>query len=264
MEDFGYKKTTTNIKLSSMVKRSLLFGAAIFSLGLFLYITITAYHYVYSIDEKNIKIIKASEGPIKVFAKHKVINDNFDQAIYRDILENKKIDEIKESKIVKSPEPSKPNPEEAVKVTKIDKKVEVKPQEKMEIPEKKEESKIIVFNNEKSDEVKKVLNDKNSTRRSNTSRTNKNLDGNKRIIRVQVAALTSIKSAESSWDKLKRLYPDLFYDRNSIIQKVDLGQRGIFYRLQIGNFYDQIQAEEFCKKYITKANKSNADCIMVE
>jgi hypothetical protein len=45
---------------------------------------------------------------------------------------------------------------------------------------------------------------------------------------------------------------------------VSLGKRGIFYRLQIGEFFNQIEAEEFCGKYVAQTKKSRADCIVVE
>lgn len=268
MEDFGYKKTGGNIKLSKVVKKSLMLAATIFSLCLFLYITITAYHYVYSVDEKNIKIIKSPSNSLKVFAKHKEINDSFDQAIYRDILENKNVDDLEKSKIVKSPEPIKPKPQEDIieinSQEDVKEIIEVSKLIKDESLPKDDDKKIIVFNEKKSDSINKVLDDGGTGRKRSEEKSTLASKKNKRVIRVQVAALTSMKSAEMSWDKLKRLYPNLFYDRNYIIQKVDLGSRGIFYRLQIGDFYNQIKAEEFCKEYITKANKSNADCIMVE
>ena len=45
---------------------------------------------------------------------------------------------------------------------------------------------------------------------------------------------------------------------------MNLGKKGIFFRLQIGNFSDQVEAEGFCKKYILQMQKAKADCIVVE
>jgi hypothetical protein len=86
----------------------------------------------------------------------------------------------------------------------------------------------------------------------------------KKIVRVQIAAMSSREIAEDQWKKLLRMNPDLFVNLRIVIQKVDLGKRGIFYRLQIGDFFNQIEAENFCQKYISQTQKSRADCIVVE
>ena len=76
--------------------------------------------------------------------------------------------------------------------------------------------------------------------------------------------MSSREMAEDQWKKLLRMNPDLFVNLRNVIQKVDLGKRGIFYRLQIGEFFNQIEAENFCQKYITQIQKTRADCIVVE
>jgi hypothetical protein len=101
-------------------------------------------------------------------------------------------------------------------------------------------------------------------KRDNTAAPAKKLSGKKVMVRVQVAAMTSKEAAQDNWKKLNRLYPDLFGDFKPFIEKVDLGKRGIFYRLQVGNFFNQVEAEEFCSRYVAKAQKSRADCIVVE
>ena len=82
--------------------------------------------------------------------------------------------------------------------------------------------------------------------------------------RVQVAALTSKNSAVDYWSKLKKTYPNLLSNLNYFISEVNLGTKGTFYRLQIGNFRNQVDAENFCQKFIFQAGKSKADCIIVE
>jgi cell division septation protein DedD len=86
----------------------------------------------------------------------------------------------------------------------------------------------------------------------------------KRQIRVQVAAMTSKDAAQDAWKKIHHLHTDLFSGLKPVIEEVDLGKRGIFYRLQIGNFFNQIEAEEFCGKYVAKTKKNKSDCIIVE
>jgi hypothetical protein len=76
--------------------------------------------------------------------------------------------------------------------------------------------------------------------------------------------MTSKAASKEYWRRLNKLYPKLFTNLKSFTQEVDLQKRGIFYRLQVGDFYNQIDAEEFCNRYIMQAQKSRADCIVVE
>jgi hypothetical protein len=82
--------------------------------------------------------------------------------------------------------------------------------------------------------------------------------------RVQVAALSSKNSAVEYWSRLKKSYPSLLSNLNYFTSEVNLGKKGTFYRLQIGNFKNQVDAEEFCRKFISQSGKSKADCIIVE
>lgn len=105
-----------------------------------------------------------------------------------------------------------------------------------------------------------------STEFDNDSKTQNQEDNQqrKKYIRVQIAAMSSKELAEDQWKRLLRTHPNLFVNLRSAIQKVDLGKRGIFYRLQIGEFFNQIEAENFCQKYISQVQKTRADCIVVE
>ena len=78
---------------------------------------------------------------------------------------------------------------------------------------------------------------------------------------VQVASLRSQAEAELMWAKLKRkmgstLTPTHYAD----IKRVDLGSRGIYYRLRINGLTDKISAKQLCKKL--KAAKQ--DCIVTQ
>ena len=269
MEDFGYQKISKNIGLSKFIKKSMMIGATLFSIGCFLYITISAYHYVHNIDEKNIKIIKSPTNPIKVFAKHKKVASKDNKVIYQDILENKKIDNIEKSRIVKT-QPA-PKPKKLSNISALNKNNNKKEQSKEEVSSIQKPvstEKIIVFDKNKNSDKKpesviNILGSESDKKRIAEAKA-KLYDKKSRSIRVQVAALTSYQSAQISWQKLKRLYPELFLKQNHYIKKADLGKRGVFYRLQIGDFYNQIKAEEFCSKYVLKSNKTNSDCIIVE
>ncbi len=86
----------------------------------------------------------------------------------------------------------------------------------------------------------------------------------RKVIRIQLAAMSSQKAAENLWQELNKDHQKLFNNLKPNIEEVNMGKRGTFYRLQAGNFFNQIEAEEFCKKYIAKQQKKNADCLIVE
>jgi len=83
-------------------------------------------------------------------------------------------------------------------------------------------------------------------------------------IKVQLAALSSKNSAEKLWQELQKENNKLFKNLSPTIEEANLGKRGVFFRLKAGNFFNQIEAENFCKKYISFKSKSGADCLIVE
>jgi hypothetical protein len=262
MEDFGYQKNYDGEdKFRSIAKQIFLSIAALFSIAAFIYVTVSAYHYVYEDSNAAIKTIKSPEGPIKVI-EEEIHDENgamqIDRKIYEDIFGSKKnLETSGKTKIQDTPQPAlppKPEKQEVTKSTDV----------------KKEQQKIIVFSDVKKEQQqpqeasKDLLTKMEGEKRDNTAAPAKKLSGKKVMVRVQVAAMTSKEAAQDNWKKLNRLYPDLFGDFKPFIEKVDLGKRGIFYRLQVGNFFNQVEAEEFCSRYVAKAQKSRADCIVVE
>lgn len=217
MEDFGYSKEQQEQNFGILVKRSALFGAALFSIVCFIYITMSAYRY-FANNGAAVELIEPAADPIKIVVEGEVEQKNsaikIDGSIYEDIFGTRKKKErkIKVKKVEKAPLPPKP-----VKIVK-----------KKKLP--------VVY---VQDEIPKG-------------------------IKVQLAALSSKENAYRYFSQLKRKYPKLFSGHKDYIQKVDLGKRGVFYRVQVGNFYDQIRAEDFCAKYVAKALKERADCIVVE
>lgn len=260
MDDFGYKKDESQSKFTEISKRGFLIGATLFSIACFIYITINAYYFVYQ-DDKNsdIEVIKAEEGPIKVI-EEKVEEENksqIDRTIYEDIFGNKAHKkETSNPKIHAAPAPAIPPKIEP------DRRL-VK--ETTSIGEVKKEQKIIVFsdNNKKEDPSKDLLTKASGKEKSETPKTTPK-KSEKRTIRVQLAAMSSKNTANESWEKVSNLYPKLFSNLKPFIEEANLGKRGMFYRLQVGNFFNQVEAEEFCNKYVTQAKKSRGDCIIVE
>lgn len=261
MEDFGYQKNSDqNGPFSDLTKRSFMVVAALVSLAAFIYITVSAYYYVYQ-DGNNseVETIKSPEGPIKVIEEEMTAEEGgnsmqIDHKIYEDIFGNKKNNERQENtKVRNAPEPALPpkmQPTPAVIAS-------------TNAVVKKDDQKIVVYSeNQKPAETPKDL--LTHEKRDNTAAPAPKPQSKKLVVKVQVAAMTSEEAAAENWKRLNRLYPGLFSGLKSYVEKVDLGKKGVFYRLQIGNFYNQVDAEEFCNRYVAQSHKSRADCIVVE
>jgi hypothetical protein len=261
MEDFGYKKDETKNKFSDVGKKTFLIAATLFSIGCFIYITVSAYYFVYQDKNSDIEVIKAEAGPIKV-VEEKAENGGsamqIDRTIYEDIFGNKAAKKDGTNlKIRTAPSPALPP-----KMLEIDRRL-IKDlvdtnEEKPAIIEEKTAANS--FDKTKKENAPKNLSE---TQTSEESATPKNKT-KKRLIRVQIAAMTSKLSANQSWESTSRLHSQLFNGLKPFIEEANLGKRGIFYRLQIGNFFNQVEAEEFCEKYVLQTKKSRGDCIVVE
>jgi len=77
---------------------------------------------------------------------------------------------------------------------------------------------------------------------------------------VQLAALKAKAGAAPAWARLQKAHPALLSDRELAIQRVDLGDRGIFYRVQAGFFVERAGASDLC--HALKAR--GQDCLVVK
>jgi cell division septation protein DedD len=64
--------------------------------------------------------------------------------------------------------------------------------------------------------------------------------------RVQVAATRDDATARSEWERLKKAHEDLLGDLSPTVVKADLGDKGVFYRVQAGPVADHDKAEKLC------------------
>lgn len=247
MEDFGYKKEKDGLNLSGASKKIFLAIAMALSLGCFIYITVNAYYFVYEDDGADIQTIESPEEPIKIIAGNRQINGEnlvkIDRSIYDDIFGSKKNRRQAKAKIKNAPSPAHP----PKRLSDNNKKIVEKA-----FP-KKDKKNIIIYSKNKQKNTEDLL-----------TKGEKKSNKTTRKVRVQVAAMTSKESAVQMWKRIHRFNPEIFANLKPVIEKVDLKKRGIFYRLQIGNFFNQIEAERFCEKYIEKNQKTKADCIVVE
>jgi hypothetical protein len=285
MEDFGYLKDDNN-KSSVIIKKAAMIGATLFSVSCFIYVTISAYNFI-RMDEKNrvIEVIKSPEEPIKVVEEYKydeINNQNngikIDKEIYEDIFGNKKETLASNPKhILMQEEPASPpiidqqfQDEEELedlqdqKIAKSQStgskitKAQTTKQQTLIAQTNDQNNKIIVFsqNNEQNKNSQTLLNQRNQLNTDNNHK--------KRTVRVQVAAFNSKKLSKEYWQKINHDYNNLLSGLKYYIEEANLGKKGIFYRLQIGNFINQIEAENFCNRFVLQAKKTRSDCIIVE
>jgi len=77
---------------------------------------------------------------------------------------------------------------------------------------------------------------------------------------VQLAALRVKDGARPAWARLQKAHPALLGDRELAIQRVDLGDRGIFYRVQAGFFVERAGASDLCNALKARGQ----DCLVVK
>jgi len=70
-------------------------------------------------------------------------------------------------------------------------------------------------------------------------------------IRVQLGAHKSQEEATSNWAKLSRQFAGELKGKNHYIVRVDLGDKGIYYRLQVAPFTSTKEAEQFCLTFVS-------------
>ena len=275
-EDFGYLKDEEQNRLALIAKKALLLGSVLFSIACFVYITINAYYFAYHDKDSDIKVIKSPPEPIKVVEEEgegAVVKD-IDKTIYDNIVGNKNlakenIDNVKIIEQARTPlafrSPAIKHSAAEIVVDNAANKTAASNQPVA--PEKADNSKIMVYNgdtqNKKVNDASLVAPQKEQLKNQTKNKVAE-AKPTKGLSRVQVAALTSKNVAMDYWSKLSKNYPHLLSNLNYFISEVNLGSKGTFYRLQIGNFRSQVEAEDFGRQFISQAGKSKVDCIIVE
>ena len=229
-EDFGYIIGKEKRGLRFLTAKPLKIIIVLVSILCFSLITISAYYFSRNPDNKEIATIKAPDFEIKVRNSAANIKiDNIEKTVYDNIVGNSKSKVIeRDIKIIETPKTAQPRQIKKSNITE---------------------------NNIKKENIKREI---------NTISVAENIKIKKPYSKVQLAAFKSSDSANAYWRDLNRKYPQLFLNLKYFIQRVDLGKRGVFYRLQVGYFRNQIRAEDFCIKFIAQTRKKKNSCIIVE
>ncbi len=64
--------------------------------------------------------------------------------------------------------------------------------------------------------------------------------------RLQLGAVKTPEIARTEWDRIKRQNGDLLGSLSMSVDRADLGDRGVFYRIHVGPIADAAQAERLC------------------
>jgi outer membrane biosynthesis protein TonB len=75
-------------------------------------------------------------------------------------------------------------------------------------------------------------------------------------VRIQLASLRTPEAAKEEWGRLKREHPELLGKLTAVAVKADLGDKGVWYRVQTQVFDDAAAAERLC----TDLKKQNVGC----
>jgi hypothetical protein len=75
---------------------------------------------------------------------------------------------------------------------------------------------------------------------------------------AQIAALQSESGIEAAWRRYATRAPDLFARARMDVERADLGQRGVYYRVRAGYFADRANATRFCERI----RQMGQDCVV--
>lgn len=78
-------------------------------------------------------------------------------------------------------------------------------------------------------------------------------------IRIQLASLRDAVAAEREFLRLRDRFPEILGGRRLYLEQVDLGDRGVFFRIQFGPFQSQTAAEQAC----ARLRQRQQDCLVV-
>jgi len=79
-----------------------------------------------------------------------------------------------------------------------------------------------------------------------------------RGLRVQIGSFRSASDATSAWDKTAAAHQELIGQRQPYIVEADLGERGIYYRMQVGPLHSANEAKTLCNALKARGQ----DCII--
>ncbi|HEY0526654.1 MAG TPA: SPOR domain-containing protein [Stellaceae bacterium] len=77
--------------------------------------------------------------------------------------------------------------------------------------------------------------------------------------RIQLGALHTDEAARHEWERLKHVHADLLGKLSAVNSRIDLADRGTYYRIQAGPIVEAGAAERLC----TELKRRNVGCILI-
>jgi hypothetical protein len=227
-------------------------------------------------SNKELVVIKASEQPIKVVPENPggmVIND-VDKNIYDNLSESgNQLPPVK--KVIPSPEepvllnPKNETQNENIYEKQIIKHLIISPSEEIERNDKKiplKEEKIEEQNYIEDTKLEKFIENKSvAMKREKPKELPAPLISNPTPVQpagyyLQISSMRTYGEAEQYWHKITTNYSKIIGDLKHYIIRKDLGEKGIFFRLQIGHFSDMEKARKKCQQL----KKCKLDCFVIK
>tara|TARA_Y100001970_G_scaffold35420_1_gene43781 strand:- start:32797 stop:33750 length:954 start_codon:yes stop_codon:yes gene_type:complete len=205
--------------------------------------------YIYESLDRNTKesdieqLLPPAEEPMEVFVDNDAQMKNID-----DIEKNKPINNVSENNAIQKQKSLDSNKQALSTVNTSNN------QSQNNIDQK--ETKVL-----KQKSLKQSLDTQSDKKISNQVNIEKDTKDTKLLLksyRVQISASKNKDGLEKELLKLQSKYPNIFDDQETLISKIDRGEKGIWYRLRIGLFTERKIASDFCKKL----GKSNIECFV--
>jgi cell division septation protein DedD len=217
-------------------------------------------------DNQEILVIAADEDDIKIAPDEPggMVVENMDKVVYDAIGSGEKESDKIERVL---PPVEEPIDKSSIKVTNSD---NVEPleqkQEKFknilqEEPTKELEKKIEVKQEEKKPALAKIHSDSVAMLDNTTSNKNEQVNqSKKKAYHVQIASLKSQTAAEKEWDMLSKKFAKIIKNYKHYIITKTIEGKGTFYRLQIGPFNDEKDARKTCNAL----KEAGAHCFLIK
>jgi hypothetical protein len=111
-----------------------------------------------------------------------------------------------------------------------------------------------------------VINEKTEAKNTDvTNREKKTIGLNaNNYYKAQLIALKNQQQAKNFVNMVKKMYGSLLKNLDVFIVEIDLMEKGVFYRVQVGNFNTKDDATDFCRNYLKDNDKNITNCIVVK
>ena len=109
-----------------------------------------------------------------------------------------------------------------------------------------------------------IINEDDNNKKSEKITTIKETENDRSYFKAQLVALKNKQQAHNFIETTKKQCNSLLKSLNIFIFEIDLGEKGIFYRVQVGNFNTRADALRFCNEYLKITTGDLTNCMVVK